>query len=122
MVESFFQEMSLIIFSEYLDLAAQVVIRALDQLEFALVFVSLQVLSLDLVATLVVTLNHFKQTALVVGRQIFVHYQRIALLVWTVHSAVVASYFVSLHVLPLKTNLTKLFKQTFSFVGTFHNF
>eukprot|EP00350_Pseudokeronopsis_sp_OXSARD2_P011041 CAMPEP_0170554970 /NCGR_PEP_ID=MMETSP0211-20121228/12845_1 /TAXON_ID=311385 /ORGANISM="Pseudokeronopsis sp., Strain OXSARD2" /LENGTH=220 /DNA_ID=CAMNT_0010864443 /DNA_START=1329 /DNA_END=1991 /DNA_ORIENTATION=- len=56
------------------------------------------------------------------GMQVLVHYDRVALLIGTVYSPEVAHDFMRLHVLPLQSDLTAIFKETLTLVRTLNYF
>jgi hypothetical protein len=59
--------MVLIIFSQDLNLAPEIIVWAFDKLEFTYLPMSFQILSLDFAATFVITLYNFTKTAIVMG-------------------------------------------------------
>jgi len=102
MIETFLLQMGDVVLSEDFNFAAQVVVRALDQLEFANVLVLLQVLPQDLCTALVLALNDLEKTALIVHIQVFVHDHSEAPGVLTVNFAEIANSFVQFEVFPLE--------------------
>lgn len=66
--------MRLVVFPEDLNLAAQVVVRTLYQLELTLLLVTLQVLPLYFLTAFVVTLDNLEQASLIMWVQVLVHY------------------------------------------------
>lgn len=74
MIEALLQQVILVVLPQDLNLASQIIVGTFDQLELTLLPVSLQILALNLLATLVVALDHFPETPFVVSLQILVHY------------------------------------------------
>jgi hypothetical protein len=66
--------MVFIIFSQYFNFTAEIVIRAFDKLKFTDFSVPLEILALDFAATFVITLNDFTEAAVVMRLQVFVDY------------------------------------------------
>jgi hypothetical protein len=84
------------ILSQYFNLAAKLVVRTLDQLKFALVFVGLNIGSQSAGSTFILALDYLKQTALIMSLTIFVHQHRHTLLVLANYSTVATLLFVQI--------------------------
>ena len=93
--------MHLKILPEHLDLATELVVRTLDQLELTLILVGLHLTSEGLHATLVVAFDHFVEAAFIVRLRILDHQQRHAVLVLAHDFLVPALLLVSVHVFSL---------------------
>jgi hypothetical protein len=72
MVEAFLLKMLFVVFSEDFNLTPQVVVRALNQLERTVFFVSIKELALDLDVTLVIALDYLKKAPLVMVLEVLV--------------------------------------------------
>ena len=62
-----------IVFSQNFNLAAEVIVRTADELILAYVPMLLYILPQDLYATLIVTFDNFKQTALIMCLKVLEH-------------------------------------------------
>ena len=76
------------IFSQNFNLAAKLIVRTLDQLEFALVFVGLNIGSQSAGSTFILALDYLEQTPLIVSLAILVHQHRHTLLILANYSTV----------------------------------
>ena len=71
-------------------------------------------------SALVVAVNYFEQTPLVMRRQVFVDQNGAALLVGTVHFPEVAGQLMGVHFLPFESDRAAFLKQTLALVRTVH--
>lgn len=97
MIERFLHEMSEVVFSKDLNFATQVIVRALDLLVFTLIFMFIYKLPLDLLPALVVAINYFVETTLVMGWKIFIDDYCCAFLIRAINPAKVTKKFVRVH-------------------------
>lgn len=97
MVERLLVQVVLVVLSKDFDLAAEVVVRAFDELELAKLSVALVVLPLNLLAALIVAVDDFPEASLVVRLQVFVYYRSLAAVILAVNLAEIAGNFVRLN-------------------------
>ena len=109
-----------VVFPQDFNLAAKVVVGALDQLVLTRVLVLLNVLTQDSSAALVITLNDFEQTPFIVQLQILVHDHRPTSLIWTHNPSEEAVCLVCLQVFSLESSTASIFKQALSLVWAVH--
>lgn len=83
---------------------------------------TVQILALDLLATLVLTINNLVEATFIVSIQVFIDDDSCALLVRAVNSSKWADKFVRLHLFPLDSYLAAIFKEALTFVGAINNF
>lgn len=115
-VEILLLEMVFVILPQDFDLAAEVVVRALDQLELAKFSMPIKVLALNLVATLVVALDHLAQAAVVVGLEVLVDNDGRAAQILALNASVAAGDLVGVQFPPLELDDAALLKQGLSLI------
>lgn len=115
-VEALFQQMVLVVLTQDLDLAAQVVVRTLHELELADGPVAVEVLPLDLRAALVLTLDDLVKAASIVRLQVLVDDCRIAAVVDALDLAVGAAALMRLDVPPLELHRAAFFEEALALV------
>ena len=96
-VERLLVQVVLVVLSKDFDLAAEVVVRAFDELELAKLSVALVILPLNLLAALIVAVDDFPEASLVVRLQVFAYYRSLAAVILVVNLAEIAGYFVRLN-------------------------
>jgi hypothetical protein len=99
-----------VIFPQDLNLAAKVVIGALDQLKLADLSVPFEILSLDFASTFVVTFNDFAKAPVVMRLKVLVNNDGGATHVLTLDAPEIAGYLMGLHLSTLQLDRATLLK------------
>ena len=109
-IKTLLHQVNFEVLAKDLNFAAELVIRTLDQLEFALVFVRLHLAAESPRAAFVIALNHFVEAALVVSLCVFDHQQRHTVLVLAHNFLVAALLLVSVHIFPFEGDRAAVLK------------
>ena len=120
MVEISLVQVLHVVFAEYLNLAPKVIIRALDELVLTGILVLLVILAQDSSPALIVALDDLEQAPLVMRNQVFVHNNRVALLIRANDLPEWTHLLVLVEVSPLDYCIAALFKQTLTLVWALH--
>ena len=110
MVEVFFTQMLLVVFSQDLNFATQIIVWTLHKLVFAGIFVLLMILTKHASSTFVITVHDFEKTAFIMSLQILVHNDRVAFLVWADYFPERAILLVLFKILSFDDCVTAFFK------------
>ena len=116
MIKAFFHKMRSIVLAHDFNLATELVIRAFHQLEFAHIFVLLDMLSQSSLPALVITLYDLKKASIIMSSYVFKYNNRLAAVVWAHSSPISAVDFMLVKFLPFQHDITTFFKDTFAFV------
>lgn len=115
-VEGLFVEVVLVVLPQNLNLAPEVIVWAFYKLELAHLPMSLQVLPLDLLAALVVAIDHLPEATLVVRLQVLVDDGSLATVVLAVHLSEVAGDLVRLNFASLELDRAAFLEEALALV------
>ena len=104
MAKAFLFQVLYVVLAKDLKFAAQFIVWTLNRLIFALILVSIEVLSLYALAAFVFTVNYLIQASLVMILEISVYNYSITLLVRALYSSIKASDFVRVNFLSFESD------------------